>query len=132
MARTRSGGSSRADTLDRTVSTKKREDKTRANKRKKGRPKEKEKEKVDDVCPICKVSVEWQVDALQCEECEAWIHKACLCMSDEEYEDHKASEDDEWYCDCCLLYSNYVISITFLYLSKCLRDVVQSFILFDP
>ena len=122
MARMRSGGSSRADTLDRTVSTKKREDKTRANKRKKGRPKEKEKEKVDDVCPICKVSVEWQVDALQCGECEAWIHKACLCMSDEEYEDHKASEDDEWYCDCCQLNRSYNVTWGTMFGEGCIRS----------
>ena len=82
--------------------------KTRVDKRKKSRPNE--KEKIDDVCPICKTRVEWDVDALQCEECEVWMHKACLCMSDEEYEDHKNSEDDEWYCDCCQLNrSNKVI-----------------------
>ena len=101
MTRTRSGGSSRAVTLECSESTKKKVDKRRADSRKKGRPRE--KEKVDEVCPICKINVEWGVDALQCEECEIWVHKACLCMSDEEYEDHKATEDDEWFCDCCQL-----------------------------
>ena len=113
MARTRSGGSSRAVTLESSESTKKKVDKRRADSRKKGRPRE--KEKVDEVCPICKISVEWEVDALQCEECEIWVHKACLCMSDEEYGDHMAREEDEWFCDCCQLNrSNSVIWGTML------------------
>ena len=97
MTRTKSGGSSRAVTLECSESTKKKVDKRRADNRKKGRPREKE----DDVSPIiCKISVEWEVDAL---EYEIWVHKDCLCMSDGEYEDHKASKDDEWFCNCCQL-----------------------------
>ena len=62
MTRTRSGGSSRAVTLECSESTKKKVDKRRADSRKKGRPRE--KEKVDEVCPICKINVEWEVDLL--------------------------------------------------------------------
>ena len=57
-------------------------------KKKRGRPRKPESEKVCDedeseevyieVCPICKVKVDWEDDALQCEGCETWTHKTCL------------------------------------------------------
>ena len=116
MAKTRSGGSCRADTLERqaslegVVEEENVVDDEDVAKKKRGRPRTKEKgtknedylHPSEDICPICKVRVEW-VDALQCEECEVWIHKDCLCMTDEEYEGHKTCEEDEWYCDCCQL-----------------------------
>ena len=110
----------------RSESTKKKVDKRRADNRKKGRPRE--TEKVDEVCPICKISVEWEVDALQCEECDIWVHKACLCMSDEGYEDHKASEDDEWFCDCCQLNRSNCVTWGTMFGEGCITGVYDEII----
>jgi len=112
MVKTRSGGSPRADTLERQASLENVVEEENQNvvddervvKKKRGRPRTKEKDKGtkdEDVCPLCKELVEWDVDAVGCEECEAWIHKSCLFMTDEEYEGLIAG-DSEWYCDCCL------------------------------
>ena len=43
-------------------------------------------------------------------------------MSDEEYEDHKASEDDEWFCDCCQLNRSNCVTWGTMFGEGCIRS----------
>lgn len=36
-------------------------------------------------CKICLKEVTWNADALQCDGCESWLHRDCMCMSHREY-----------------------------------------------
>ncbi len=51
-------------------------------------------------CNICTDEVTWNEDALQCEGCDDWIHRKCMCMSLEEYS-RLGHLNITWICPKC-------------------------------
>ena len=39
-------------------------------------------------CLWCKVEVSWSEDALQCNQCDQWLHRECMNMSVGSYKRH--------------------------------------------
>ena len=51
-------------------------------------------------CPICKVTVSFDDNGLNCDRCYSWLHASCLFIEDDEYKVLDDSEED-WFCDSC-------------------------------
>ena len=51
-------------------------------------------------CLLCKESVNWSADALQCDGCDNWLHRECIRMSNDEYE-RLAGLTATWLCCHC-------------------------------
>ena len=52
-------------------------------------------------CKICAKFVRKNDRALQCDDCNRWVHARCAAISKKEYENLMADEN-EWYCPNCV------------------------------
>ena len=54
-----------------------------------------------DKCSVCTKRVTNNQPAIQCDDCELWSHTRCSNITDTEYQQLQAS-DDNWYCPNCV------------------------------
>ena len=55
----------------------------------------------DVKCPICKIDVVEEVNAIYCEMCDIWFHAECLHMPEDEFRSN-ADSPVPWTCSRCL------------------------------
>ena len=54
-----------------------------------------------ELCSECKLEVKQLDKAIQCDECNIWIHASCNGLCDDEYNKLIVSDDD-WFCKNCV------------------------------
>ena len=60
-----------------------------------------DKNKTDDTCPKCSVTVTDSDSALECELCQMWYHIKCQKLTEQEYKFIGDHQSVHWYCTLC-------------------------------
>ena len=49
-------------------------------------------------CAVCQQHVSWKHSAVECDNCDVWLHRSCASLSNSQY---NRLEDESWTCYCC-------------------------------
>ena len=49
-------------------------------------------------CAVCQQHVSWKHSAVECDNCDVWLHRSCASLTSSQY---NRIEDESWTCYCC-------------------------------
>ena len=64
-----------------------------------------------DSCPICSIQVTDNDRALECSNCQCWLHADCIGISSKEYSDHVSDITKNFVCHTCHILADNHITI---------------------